>query len=65
MARQSLVRAIAPRLSQSQREGRIQSCPRILVLTGAYDFTLYRITLKNSPNFHVSYSGGNGFTPGE
>jgi polygalacturonase len=23
---------------------------------------LYRITLKNSPNFHVSYSGGNGFT---
>ena len=39
-----------------------QSCPRILVLTGADDFTLYRITLKNSPNFHVSYSGGNGFT---
>jgi polygalacturonase len=39
-----------------------QSCPRILVLTGADDFILYRITLKNSPNFHVSYSGGNGFT---
>jgi polygalacturonase len=39
-----------------------QSCPRIMVLTGADDFTLYRITLKNSPNFHVSYSGGNGFT---
>jgi polygalacturonase len=39
-----------------------QSCPRIMILTGADDFTLYRITLKNSPNFHVSYSGGNGFT---
>jgi polygalacturonase len=39
-----------------------QSCPRIMVLTGADDFTLYRIMLKNSPNFHVSYSGGNGFT---
>ena len=26
------------------------------------NFTLYRITLKNSPNFHVSYSSGNGFT---
>jgi polygalacturonase len=39
-----------------------QSCPRIMILNGADDFTLYRITLKNSPNFHVSYSGGNGFT---
>jgi polygalacturonase len=39
-----------------------QNCPRILQLNGADDFTLYRITLKNSPNFHVSYSGGNGFT---
>jgi len=39
-----------------------QNCPRILVLAHADNFTLYRITLKNSPNFHVSYSGGNGFT---
>jgi polygalacturonase len=39
-----------------------QSCPRIMQLNSADDFTLYRITLKNSPNFHVSYSGGNGFT---
>ena len=39
-----------------------QNCPRILVLSHADDFTLYRITLKNSPNFHVAYSGGNGFT---
>jgi polygalacturonase len=39
-----------------------QSCPRILVLSHADDFTLYRIRMKDSPNFHVSYSGGNGFT---
>ena len=26
------------------------------------DFTLYKITLKNSPNFHVVYDRGNGFT---
>ena len=39
-----------------------QSCPRLMELSHADDFTLYRITLRNSPNFHVSYSGGNGFT---
>jgi polygalacturonase len=39
-----------------------QSCPRIMILTGCDNFTLYRIKLTNSPNFHVSYSGGNGFT---
>jgi polygalacturonase len=39
-----------------------QNCPRILVLSHADDFTLYRIALKNSPNFHVSYNGGDGFT---
>jgi polygalacturonase len=39
-----------------------QNCPRILVLNHANDFTLYRITLRNSPNFHVSYRNGNGFT---
>ncbi len=39
-----------------------QNCPRIMVITRSNDFTLYRITLRNSPNFHVSYSNGNGFT---
>lgn len=38
-----------------------QNCPRIIVVTGSRDFTLYRITLKNSPNFHVVFNG-NGFT---
>jgi polygalacturonase len=39
-----------------------QSCPRIMQLTRSDDFTLYDITLKNSPNFHVFYERGNGFT---
>jgi polygalacturonase len=39
-----------------------QSCPRILQATKADDFTLYRIRLEDSPQFHVAYSGGNGFT---
>jgi len=39
-----------------------QNVPRILVLSHCDDFTLYKITLLNSPNFHVAYNGGNGFT---
>lgn len=39
-----------------------QNCPRIVVAEGATNFTLYRITLKNSPNFHVMVQGTNGFT---
>lgn len=39
-----------------------QSCPRLLIFSHCNDFTLYNITLKNSPNFHVSYNQGDGFT---
>lgn len=39
-----------------------QNCPRLMQLVRSDNFTLYRITLKNSPNFHVAYTGGNGFT---
>lgn len=39
-----------------------QNVPRIMVLNHCDDFTLYKITLHNSPNFHVAYSGGTGFT---
>ncbi len=39
-----------------------QNCPRLMILSHCNDFTLYKITLKNSPNFHVSYSQGDGFT---
>jgi polygalacturonase len=49
-------------LAEQARGSGNQNCPRILVLSHCDDFTLYRITLKNSPQFHVYYGDGNGFT---
>jgi polygalacturonase len=49
-------------IAEEARKGGNQNCPRIMVLNRCDNFTLYRIALKNSANFHVSYSGGNGFT---
>ena len=49
-------------LAEHARAGGNQNCPRILVLSHAGNFTLYNITLKNSGNFHVAYSNGDGFT---
>lgn len=49
-------------LAEQARAGGRQQVPRILVANYADNFTLYRITLKNSPNFHVSYNHGDGFT---
>jgi polygalacturonase len=49
-------------LAEQARAGGFQQVSRILVADYADNFTLYRITLKNSPNFHVSYNHGNGFT---
>jgi hypothetical protein len=40
----------------------LQNNPRMMNLPQCDDFVLYRIQLRNSPNFHVSYSGGDGFT---
>jgi polygalacturonase len=34
----------------------------LIVTDYADNFTVYRITLKNSPNFHIVYSHGDGFT---
>jgi polygalacturonase len=49
-------------LAEQARAGGAQQVPRILVADYADNFTLYRITLKNSPNFHVVYNHGDGFT---
>jgi polygalacturonase len=39
-----------------------QSVTRLLIVRQSDNFTLYRITLRNSPNFHVSVDRTNGFT---
>jgi polygalacturonase len=49
-------------LADQARAGGNQNNPRLIVLNRCDNFTLYRITLMNSPNFHVGYNGGNGFT---
>jgi polygalacturonase len=49
-------------LAQQARDGGAQQVPRLIVVNDSDNFTLYRITLKNSPNFHVAYNHGNGFT---
>jgi polygalacturonase len=49
-------------LAQQALSGGGQKVSRLIVADHADDFTMYRITLKNSPNFHVSYNAGNGFT---
>jgi polygalacturonase len=49
-------------LADQARAGGTQNNPRLVALNKCDNFVLYRITLMNSPNFHVGYSGGNGFT---
>jgi polygalacturonase len=49
-------------LADQARKGGSQNNPRLMVLNRCDNFVLYRITLMNSPNFHVGYNGGNGFT---
>ena len=49
-------------LAEKARQGGNQNNPRLLVLSHSDDFTLYRIQLRNSPNFHVYYGNGRGFT---
>jgi polygalacturonase len=49
-------------LAEQARAGGSQNCPRLMVLSRCDNFTLYRVTLRNAGNFHVAYSGGNGFT---
>ena len=39
-----------------------QSVPMLIVLRHVDGFTMYKITLRNSPGFHVSVNGTDGFT---
>jgi polygalacturonase len=49
-------------LAEQARAGGRQQVPRLIVTDTADNFTIYRITLKNSPNFHIVYNHGDGFT---
>jgi len=49
-------------LAEDARDGRHQQVPRLLDINKSDDFTLYRITLKNSAMFHVVFAHGDGFT---
>ena len=43
-------------------QGLSQNNPRLIQMNSSNNFTLYKITLRNPPKFHVSYSLGKGFT---
>jgi polygalacturonase len=49
-------------LAEDARAGGRQQVPRLIETDATDDFTLYRITLKNSANFHVVFHHGDGFT---
>ena len=47
---------------RAQREETEQNVPHLIDVVRSKDFALYRITLKNSPNFHVALRQVDGFT---
>jgi polygalacturonase len=49
-------------LAEDARQGGRQQVPRLIEMDHSDNFTLYNITLKNSPNFHVVYHHGDGLT---
>lgn len=49
-------------LAEQARAGGAQQAFRLVVADHSDNFTLYNITFKNSPNFHVTYNHGTGFT---
>ncbi|HXS11405.1 MAG TPA: glycosyl hydrolase family 28 protein [Acidobacteriaceae bacterium] len=49
-------------LANDARKGGNQQVPRLIIFDACNNVTIYRITLKNSANFHVSYNSGDGFT---
>jgi polygalacturonase len=47
---------------RAQKEKTRQNVPRLVQLDRSQDFTMYRILLRNSPNFHVAMNKVDGFT---
>src|SRR4029079_11996946 len=46
---------------QARNQPVSQNCPRLIQTTRTDDFILYRLTLRNSPNFHLVFDRGDGF----
>jgi polygalacturonase len=49
-------------LAEDARTAGRQQVPRLIDTDLTDDFTLYRITLRNAPNFHLSFHRGDGLT---
>ena len=47
---------------RAQKEDARQNVPRLIEVNASQDFTLHRVTLRNSPNFHVTLNDVDGFT---
>jgi polygalacturonase len=47
---------------RAQREHSRQNIPRLIQIDHAREFILYRVTLRNAPNFHVAINRTDGFT---
>lgn len=47
---------------RAQKEKARQNVPRLIEVSRSRDFTMHRITLRNSPNFHVTLNRVDGFT---
>jgi polygalacturonase len=49
-------------LAEDARKGGNQQVPRLIIFDSSNNVTIYRITLKNSAMFHVTFNKGDGFT---
>jgi polygalacturonase len=49
-------------LAQKAKRSGKQNAPRLIQINNSQNITLYKITLKNSPNFHVVFYKSNGLT---
>ncbi len=47
---------------RAQKENGRQNVPRLIEVNRSKEFTMHRITLRNSPNFHVTLNRVDGFT---
>ncbi len=48
--------------TEAKKKNLSQNAPRILEIKNSKNFIIYKVSLKNSPNFHISTNNVNGFT---